>query len=492
MLVHVWQQAFYPSGVALFARVENEMEGLIPMKKIMMTMVIGAFTFVGTLAFWAKDADAIPVFARKYGMSCNSCHTMFPKLSKMGVAFRERGFRFEAGKADLDMQSDRGKNVDTGDESPAAVFASNFPFTLRTQVMYSGAGPITDMNDVPVMPGHRMGMLDGALVKDPATGQWTSNRKIGFGELGLISSGAYDNFAWWIDANQAGIGMAEGVYYVNDLLKVRFGRVQNDVGYGMTMMSRRPLGFGAADAAQMVGGTMLMMGDGISIHGTTNGDSGVGTLYNLSAFTYGKNVNQLNKTSNAVYGRLAQEIADNYIVGVYAYRATNYGSDAFGGENTMQMAMGMTDNTAVATAMQFKNVTRYGVDFALNYGEPFQIWGAVTLGNNRSTFAGNEKLDVRAITVVAEYIVQDGLLFGLKWDQSRVDLKMGARKKVRPKTTNNFTAYGLYQLAQNVQGFVTYTHTQNLVTSMGPMGTMTVVRQQNTINTLIAGFDIAL
>jgi len=340
------------------------------------------------------------------------------------------------------------------------------------------------------MPGHRMGMLDGALVQDPVTGQWSTNRKIGFGELGLISSGSYDNFAWWIDANQNGIGMAEGVYYVNDLLKIRAGRVQNDVGYGMTMMSRRPLGFGAVDAAQMAGGTMLMMGDGISIHGTTDGDTGVGTLYTLSAFTYGKNANQANKTSNAVYGRLAQQIADDYIVGVYGYRATNYGSDAFGGENVMLMAMGKPGLTT-ANVMQFKNVTRYGVDFALNYGEPFQVWGAVTLGNNRSV-VNNEKLDVRAITVAAEYIVQDGLLLGLKWDQSRVDLKMLANTKVRPKTTNNITAYGLYQLAQNVQGFVTYTHTQNLVTSMGAKGGVTVVRQQNTINTLIAGFDIAL
>jgi len=463
------------------------------MKKIMMTMVVGAFTLVGTLAFWAKDADAIPVFARKYGMACNSCHTMFPKLSKMGVAFRERGFRFEAGKEDLDMQGGPGKNVDTGDESPAAVFASNFPFTLRTQVMYSGAGPILADDTNVVMPGHRMGMLDGALVRDPATGEWISNRKIGFGELGLISSGSYDNFGWWIDANQNGIGMAEGVYYVSDLLKVRFGRVQNDVGYGMTMMSRRPLGFGAVDAAQMAGGTMLMMGDGISIHGTTNGDSGVGTLYNLSAFTYGKNSVQNNKVSNAVYGRLAQEIADNYIIGVYGYRATNYGSDAFGGENTMLMAMGPPGGTT-ANVMQFKDVTRYGVDFALNYGEPFQIWGAVTLGNNRSTAFGNEKLDVRAITVVAEYIVQDGLLFGAKWDQSRVDLKMLGMKKVRPKATNNYTVYGLYQLAQNVQGFLTYTHTTNLVTSMGMnmMMGQTIVRQQSSLNTLIAGFDFAL
>jgi len=470
------------------------MEGLIPMKKIMMTTIIGAFTFVGTLAFWAKDADAIPVFARKYGMSCNSCHTMFPKLSKMGVAFRERGFRFAPGKDDQDMQEGPGKNIDTGDESPAAVLASNFPFTVRTQIAFSGAGPILANDGKVVMPGQPMGMIDNGLVEG-APGQWTSNRKIGLGELGLISSGSYDNLGWWIDANQNGIGMAEVLYYFNDLLKVRVGRVQNDVGYGMTMMSQRPLGFGAVNAAQMAGGTMLMMGDGISIHGTTNGDSGVGTLYNFSAFTYGKNVNQNNKTSNAFYGRVAQEFADNYIVGLYAYRASNYGSDAFGGGRNMLMAMGKPRATT-GNVMQFKDVTRYGVDFALNYGEPLQMWGAMTLGNNRSTAAGNEKLDVRAITVAAEYIITDGVLLGVKWDQTRVDLKMGGRTKVRPKTTNNVTVYGLYQVAQNVQGFVSYTNTRNLVTSMGGTpagpGARTIVRQQNTLNTLIAGLDFAL
>ncbi len=468
------------------------MEGKIPMKKIMMTAVIGAFTLVGTLAFFAKDADAIPVFARKYGLSCNSCHTMFPKLSKMGVAFRERGFRFEAGKDDLDMQSGPGKNVDTGDESPAAVFASNFPFTLRTQILFSGAGPITDDFDNPVMPGHRMGMLDGALVQDPVTGRWQSNRKVGFGELGLISSGSYDNFGWWIDANQNGIGMAEGLYYFNDLLKVRVGRVQNDVGYGMTMMSRRPLGFGAVDAAQMAGGTMLMMGDGISIHGTTNGDSGMGTLYNLSAFTYGKNASQGNKTTTAYYGRLAQEIADNYVVGVYGYYAKNWGSDAFGGENVMLMGMG-APGAITATPMQFKKVTRYGVDFALNYGEPLQMYGAFTFGKNTNPLT-NKKLDVLGFTVAGEWVIQDGLLLGAKWDYSRADLQMLAMKAVRPKATQNVTIYGLYQVAQNVQAFVTYTNTRNLVTSMGMnvIAGTTVVRQQGTLNTAIAGIDFAL
>lgn len=473
------------------------------MKKLLMTTVVGAFTLVGTVALMPTDAEAIPVFARKYNLSCNSCHTMFPKLSKMGVAFRERGFRFEEGKDDFDMQNGPGRNVDTGDASPSSVFASNFPFTVRTQILFSGAGPITDTAGTPVMPGHRFGMLDGGITAD-AAGKWKTNNKIGFGELGLISSGSYDNFGWWIDANTAiGIGMAEGVYYASDLFKFRFGRVQNDVGYGMTMMSRRPLGFGTLDAAQMAGGTMLMMGDGISIHGTTNGDSGVGTLYNFSAFTYGRNgtadalgnainAKLVDQRPTAFYGRVAQEIADNHIVGIYGYKARNWVSDAMGGEAVMYMNMGGAASVAgTANAMQFTDVERYGVDFALNYGEPLQMYGAFTFGKNTNPVT-NQGLDVRGFTVAGEWVVQDGLLLGAKWDYSQVDLQMAAFTKVKPKATQNSTVYGIYQIGQNVQGFATYTNSRNLVTGMGAAAGVTKAFQQNSLNTVVAGLDIAL
>ncbi|MDQ6971001.1 MAG: hypothetical protein Q9M16_10870 [Mariprofundus sp.] len=471
------------------------------MNKIIMTMVVGVFTLVGTLAFWAKDADAIPVFARKYGMSCNSCHTMFPKLTKMGVAFRERGFRFAEGKDDFDMQNDVGKNMDA-EESPSAVWASSFPFTVRTQVLYSGAGPVTDGADIPVMPGHRFGMLDGALVQN-AAGQWQSNYKVGFGELGLISSGSYDNLFWWLDANQNGIGMLEVGYYVNDLLKVRFGRIQNNVGYGMTMMSQRPLGFGAIDNAQMVGGTMLMMGDGISIHGTTNGDSGVGSYYTLSLTTNGKvpgaatnlaavDPSIAGRQSYAVYGRVAQEIMDNHIIGVYGYSAKNWVSDAMGGEAVMLMGMAMGPAAApTATAMQFSKVSRYGVDFAFNYGEPFQIFGGLTFGKNTNPVT-KQNLDVRALTVVAEWKATDNILVGAKINQLQVDLQMNGLKAQTPAKTTYLTGYLLYQVAQNVQGFATVTRATNAVVDMRGIPGFGTRATQQTFTTGIVGLDIAL
>jgi hypothetical protein len=39
-------------------------------------------------------AGAIPVYSRKYGTSCITCHTIYPKLTQFGEAFRRNGYRF--------------------------------------------------------------------------------------------------------------------------------------------------------------------------------------------------------------------------------------------------------------------------------------------------------------------------------------------------------------------------------------------------------------
>ncbi len=44
------------------------------------------------------DAGAIPVFARKYQISCSTCHAPFPRLKPYGEDFAGRGFRMEEGQ----------------------------------------------------------------------------------------------------------------------------------------------------------------------------------------------------------------------------------------------------------------------------------------------------------------------------------------------------------------------------------------------------------
>ena len=64
--------------------------------------VIAAGVALAALAFHAekKDAKAIPMFARRYGVPCSTCHTSPPRLNETGYQFRAAGFRMptEIGK----------------------------------------------------------------------------------------------------------------------------------------------------------------------------------------------------------------------------------------------------------------------------------------------------------------------------------------------------------------------------------------------------------
>ncbi len=58
------------------------------MKKIIITLFITAL-----IAGFYADSSAIPAFARKYNMSCNVCHSPFPKLKPYGGDFAANGFQ---------------------------------------------------------------------------------------------------------------------------------------------------------------------------------------------------------------------------------------------------------------------------------------------------------------------------------------------------------------------------------------------------------------
>src|SRR5437588_13116932 len=45
------------------------------------------------LFFTPTDSFAIPVFARKYGLPCSSCHAAWPKLHSLGQQFKDEGYQ---------------------------------------------------------------------------------------------------------------------------------------------------------------------------------------------------------------------------------------------------------------------------------------------------------------------------------------------------------------------------------------------------------------
>ena len=90
--------------------------------RVVHAVALAAFT-IGALA--ATDASAIPAFARKYKMSCTTCHAPAPRLKAFGEEFAARGFRLEEG------QEPARAAYDTGD--PLLLLNRDFPLAVRLE-----------------------------------------------------------------------------------------------------------------------------------------------------------------------------------------------------------------------------------------------------------------------------------------------------------------------------------------------------------------------
>ncbi|HEY6000341.1 MAG TPA: hypothetical protein VI078_13715 [bacterium] len=85
----------------------------------------------------ARPAGAVPIFARKYQTSCQTCHVIFPKLNAHGEAFRLNGYRMPAGHEKEEPVKE--KPVALGAEAdkrlwPAAVYPTDIPGTVPLAV----------------------------------------------------------------------------------------------------------------------------------------------------------------------------------------------------------------------------------------------------------------------------------------------------------------------------------------------------------------------
>jgi hypothetical protein len=76
-----------------------------------------ALTLAVFLVASCDEARAIPVFAHRYGLSCQACHTAVPHLTPFGQAFLRAGYRLP----------------------PAVPVKETFPVSMKVNVQYSSA-----------------------------------------------------------------------------------------------------------------------------------------------------------------------------------------------------------------------------------------------------------------------------------------------------------------------------------------------------------------
>lgn len=97
-----------------------------------------AIAILGLGLVLPTPASAIPVFARKYKVTCAVCHNPVPKLTAFGEQFAANGFRFASNEPPRDT-------INTGD--PLLELAREFPLAMRLDAYaqaYSGGRSATD------------------------------------------------------------------------------------------------------------------------------------------------------------------------------------------------------------------------------------------------------------------------------------------------------------------------------------------------------------
>ena len=95
-----------------------------------------------------RTADAVPVFSRKYQTSCQTCHTIFPKLNPFGQAFRLNGYRLP-GETEEQVKQ---KPVSLGAEAyeklwPKMVYPSTLPGNVPVALNVKFADLYQSSND---------------------------------------------------------------------------------------------------------------------------------------------------------------------------------------------------------------------------------------------------------------------------------------------------------------------------------------------------------
>jgi hypothetical protein len=80
--------------------------------------------FTGCVLYFslAREARAVPSFARKYQTSCQTCHTVYPVLNPFGEAFRRNGYRFPSQNGSLDSDAVKAAMIPLGQEEYEKTF----------------------------------------------------------------------------------------------------------------------------------------------------------------------------------------------------------------------------------------------------------------------------------------------------------------------------------------------------------------------------------
>jgi hypothetical protein len=251
-------------------------------------LIFMIFTFI------TSDILAIPAFARKYNMSCKTCHSPFPYLKAYGNDFAGNGFQLK------DKEAPR-YYTDTGDEYLSLIRDLPLAIRLEGYVTYNEGNAEQSDFTTPIIFKLLSG---GAITKDVA---YYVYYIIESGEPGKIED------AWLMFNNlfSTELDFTIGQFQVSDALFKRELRLTKDDYY---IYKVKP-GYSNVDLTYDRG---IMLSYGLDT-GTdftlevVNGN-GIGEIFATGDFDNDKYKNP--------FGRISQDINENFRIGAMGYLGT--------------------------------------------------------------------------------------------------------------------------------------------------------------------------
>src|SRR5271168_5196834 len=118
---------------------------LLTCASVILMLVVGDTQPAFTLPI--HKVNAIPAFARKYGLPCSACHTAWPELNAFGQVFRDNGYQ---------LMNDR--------DSPIWQNPSYFPIAFRITPNWHLEN--TSHQPIDAIPGNgNSGLVDGTITQ---------------------------------------------------------------------------------------------------------------------------------------------------------------------------------------------------------------------------------------------------------------------------------------------------------------------------------------
>lgn len=366
-------------------------------------------------------SEAIPAFARKYNMSCSTCHAAFPRLNEFGEQFVSDNYR---------MPNWRDSTLSGGDEMMA--LPDKVPFAVRMQAYMQArdasvvdvvTGETTEANSDFQAP-FLLKILSGAPLSDHISYYFYAI----FAEKG--DNGAVIVEDAWIshdDLFDSGVGMMIGQFQVSDLMFPREIRLtfQDFMVYRMAGLTYDRGVVFSTEASGLDLALGIVNGNGIEENATINSPG-----YKRADHLFDNNNNK------ALFGRMGFVAAD-ITVGLFAYAGSQKNATGDAGTDS---GVRSTDKIA------------YGIDLSGKLGDK-TYWFMQAIQSNWDNFIlDNTPYSWFGGFVGVDYIHSNRWAFSMLYNYNDANDLKNTDTVYEGIDMNTLTLTASYYFMRNVKG----------------------------------------